>query len=669
MAPARVDLYRDAMFFVRKIGTVLRGKATPLQVMMAAVLGSLLGFVPGFFLPGDLGGGFMQAPGLILVLLCVVLVVNANLAMFGLATLIAKLVSLPLLPVSYALGRFLLDGPLQGLYRFLVNAKVTAWFGLEYYATAGGVLLGLVFGVLAGIGFNRTIHSIRTRMASVEENSAGYQKYASKWWVRMFAWILLGKGKGKQSWKDLAEQRKVGMPVRITGIAIVAVFIASLVVFQQWFSTPILTQNVRRGLEAVNGATVDVERASVEFGSGTMTIKGLAIADSKNLQKDLLAADELIATIDTGKLLQRRFEIAEIRSTSARGGTPRQTPGVLLPKPEEPAPPPPPAGTKTVEDWLKDFEVYKQRFEQARDWIEVLTGGDEEPGTDKTPEQREAEQEADRKEQEAVVGITGVRANHLFDAAPRVLIRKIDIEGIGYSIDGAADKLDLRMRNVSDQPTVVVEPMSVQITSQSGKLENVKLSRKTAANPRVGFDFAMRRLAIDEIFGKLKIDGAPPLRGGTMDITTSGSLGQSRGQAMTLDLPLQVTMKDTTFALAGAKETKVDSLVLPVGLRGPVTSPSVSLDDKALQDALLAAGQKELANFVQGQAGKLLGGLPGDLTGVVDPTKSPTEIADEAKKKADAEAKRLEEEAKKKALEEAKKKLPGLKGILPGGGE
>ena len=32
----------------RKIGKLIRGKATPTQLMLACVLGSMLGFVPGF---------------------------------------------------------------------------------------------------------------------------------------------------------------------------------------------------------------------------------------------------------------------------------------------------------------------------------------------------------------------------------------------------------------------------------------------------------------------------------------------------------------------------------------------------------------------------------------------------------------------------------------------
>src|SRR5688572_8299077 len=253
------------MLFIRKIGSVLRGKATPLQVLLATILGGTLGFVPGFFLPGNLGGGFMQAPGLILVLMCCVLILNANLALFGLVTLVAKMLSLVLLPVSFAVGTWLLDGPLQGLYRGMINGKVTAWFGLEYYATAGGVLLGLVFGVLTGVLINKTLHALRTRLATLEESSDAFQKYSNKKWVRLLAWVFLGKGKGKQSWREIADKR-VGMPVRIVGIVLAAVFVASIWIFQQWFSTPILTSNVKHALQAINGATVDLEAATLDLG-------------------------------------------------------------------------------------------------------------------------------------------------------------------------------------------------------------------------------------------------------------------------------------------------------------------------------------------------------------------------------------------------------------------
>lgn len=666
------------MFLIRKIASVLRGKATPLQVLLATVFGGLLGFVPGFFLPGDLGGGFRQAPGLLLVLMSCVMVLNANLAVFGLTTLVAKLISLFTLPVAYAIGTFLIDS-MPGVFRGLVNGKVTAWFGLEHYATTGGLVLGLVFGGLSGVLLNRLIRAIRTKMANVEENSEKYQQFAKKRWVRLLTWVFLGKGKGKQSWQDLAESQKRGLPIRITGVLLVGVLCASLYVFQQWFSTPILTRNLQAGLEAVNGATVDVGAARLDMGNGELKIEKLALADSKSLDRDLLAADELTARIDTGELLRRRFVIDELKSNSARAGTKRERAGALIPKKDVPPPePPPPAGSKTVEDYLKDYEVWKQRFDQAREWFDKIAGGDGTPPAQKSPEEIKQE----RAEQAKELGLAKVAAEHLLEGSPRVLIRKVSIQGIAYSYGGQAEKLDLDGQNLSTDSSLVAGQPLLGVKSQSDSMmfRLAGRSKDVAAN---GFAFALKQVPVDSVFGKLKLQGAAPVRGGTMDISSSGTFEDKKGQPMSIDLPLQVAMKDTTFALAGAKETKVESLMLPVGLRGSFSRPVVSLDDQALQDALVKAGKAELANFVQGQAGKLLGNLPAGvqnvlpkgLEGVVDPNKSAAEMAaaakqkleDEAKAKLEAEKKKAEEELKKKAAEEAKKLLPGgLPGLLPG---
>jgi len=125
----------------RKIGGLLRGKATPFQLMAACILGALLGFAPS---P-------LQAPALYVLLVAVLLVVNANLGLALLTAGLARLLSFVAVPVSFEVGRFLLDGPTSGLAQSIVNAPILAWCGLEYYAVAGGQLIGLVVGILAAV--------------------------------------------------------------------------------------------------------------------------------------------------------------------------------------------------------------------------------------------------------------------------------------------------------------------------------------------------------------------------------------------------------------------------------------------------------------------------------------------------------------------------------------
>lgn len=665
---------------MRKIGAVLRGKATPLQVMLATVLGGLLGFVPGFFLPQDLGGGFAQAPGLILLLLCSVLVANANLAVFGVTLLVSKLLSLVLLPVSYQVGVWLLDGPLAGLFEALIHTKVTAWFGLEYYATTGGLVLGLLVGVVLGVLLNKAMRAIRSKMADVEESSERYQKYASKWWVRLITWLFLGKGKGKKtSWRELSERQKLGLPVRVVGVALSVVLVGGAWGLQSYFSTPLLTSGLRGGLEAVNGATVDVERASLGLGSGELRVQGLAMADLQDLSKDVFAADALVATIDTGELLRRRLVIDELTAQNARTGSVRGEPGVALPgaapehapAPEEGAPP-------TLEDYVEEFEVWRQRLAQWREWLEAFSGGGDEEAGDPEAEPTPEEKQQQRTAQEPN-GLAMVVAQHLLRDAPRIVIRKVTIEGLGFSIDGQQDKLDIDLRNLSDAPSLLAEVAAAKFRVQSDWLD-LQLNGPAAGGEQVvGVSLAIKDVSVDALFSKLRIDGKPPVSGGTLEFGASGSVG-GLGDGATIELPLQVKMKGATFAFSGLQPTKVDELLLPVGLSGSLTSPSVSFDGKVFQQALLDAGQQQLANFVQGHAAELFGGaVPLDLTQspdkIVDEAKQ--QLAEEAKKAQDEAKQKLEEEAKKaaeKAAESARKKLleknlpGGLKGLLPGGG-
>ena len=244
-----------------------------------------------------------------------------------------------------------------------------------------------------------------------------------------------------------------------------------------------------------------------------------------------------------------------------------------------------------------------------------------------------------------------------------MLIKKVDLEGVGFSIGGEADLLDVRLRNVSDAPSLVADVLSVSVQARSDKLA-LRLTGPVAGADRPGLDFSYKPVPVGRVFVQLPVHGRPPAGGGTIDLTAQGAL-TGLGDVLAIDLPLAVQLRDTTFALAGAKPTEVPSLALPIGLSGPLTRPAVAFDDTTLQRALLDAGQRELAAFVQSQAGNLLGGeLPVDLT------RPPGEIVDEAARKLEAEKQRLEEEAKQRAAEEAKKLLPGgLKGLLPGGGE
>lgn len=657
------------MFLIRKIGGIVRGAATLPQIVAACVLGAMLGFVPGFFLPGDVGGGFMQAPGTILTLVALVLVIDANLAVFGLALLVAKLVSFLLLPVSFEVGRLLLEGPTEPLFRWLVNAPVFAWFGLERYATTGGLLVGAVFGAIAGLLLWKALHSLRTKMAAVEVGSERYQKLASKRSVKLLTWVFLGGGRGKKTWGEIAASDRRGKGVRLAGLAAVAVLGAGVWLAQGWLASGWLEQQARVGLLAWNGATVDLAGVELDVAGGRVACHGLAMADADRLDEDAFRARSLELDVATTELLAGRVVVQRLVSGEAESGVRRDTPGVRI-EPVEPPPAPPAGPGRTIDEYLKDAKVWKERLQTAAEWLERLGGGeDDASGTPETPAERE-----ERIEFEAeTLGLANVVARHLIGEHPAVTVRELAFDGMRFGALGD-DLVDVTGSNLSSHPGRATEVAVLSAKARSGRFA-VELRYDPAQPGRALVDVKVSGVPVDALAASLK---DAPIRGGTIDLALAGAVGIGKDAGPTLELPLVATLHGTTMTVGG-KQASLDGVAIPLGLSGPLAGPRILVDGEQIADVLVAAGRQELANEVRSRADALLGdSVPGAgaaLAGLVDGTKTPEQLAAEAKAAAEAEAKRLadeakrkaEEAAKQKAAEELEKRLPGgLGGILGG---
>lgn len=576
----------------RKIGKLFRGKTTPYQVIAACALGSMMGFVPGF----------TQGPGLMLTLLLLLVVLNANLFLAAMVGALAKLASLALLPVSYMAGRALLDGPTRPFFEWIINTPGLALFGFEHYATTGGVVVGLLFGVVVGLLIVRLVRSVRARMASLEENSEAFRVYSNKGWVRALSWVFLGPGHGKQSYAELM-QKKIGKPVRPIGVAFAALFVALVFVLLGFLREPIVTSALRRGLERVNGATVDLRSASLSLREGRMTVEGLAMADPNALETDIFRAAKIELAVSTSDLLRKRIAIDRVVVSEATSGERRAVRGVRVGPPPPPAEPPPAhEGEKTLDDYLADAQRWKSRLGQARRWVEAVSGGEDAAGepTRETLRERLAREAAAK-------GYARVVASHLIEGAPTLLVRELIAEGVRVSqLEGEA--LDVRAENLSTNPRLVDGPPRVEVASRSGKIEAlVALGAASAQRGANDVRFAVKGLDVDKAAANLRVAGQKPIRGGTMTLSARGGW-----DAGAIDLPLRVELIDSTIAIPGKGEAIVKHFELLIALRGPIDNPRIGIDDKQLADALIKAGAREMAGRVTEEAEKRLGGRTGE---------------------------------------------------------
>ena len=151
-----------------------------------------LGFMPGF----------KQAPGLIVVLLLLV-ILNANLFLAAVIGGVCKLLSLAL--PHFLCGRFLLDGPTQGLFRWAINAPGLALYGATITTTGG--LLGIVVGLPAGFGSSALVNGYRPKMVALEEGSENAPVLVEM--GEGFDLHLYRRQQGKESYQELLET-KVG---------------------------------------------------------------------------------------------------------------------------------------------------------------------------------------------------------------------------------------------------------------------------------------------------------------------------------------------------------------------------------------------------------------------------------------------------------------------------
>jgi uncharacterized protein (TIGR03546 family) len=604
---------------IRKLGSILRGAATPFQLMSACLLGGLLGFAPGF----------IQAPALYALLVAGLLILNATLGVALLVAALGRILSLLVLPVSFEVGRFLLDGPASGLARAAVNAPVLAWCGLEYYAVAGGQVLGLFFGLVLGLLVTRIVGSFRRRMAAAQGNPSRMREIAAKPWAGAAMWLFFGKT-GKASWEQKLA-RKVGNPVRIWGTVLVALAVAGAWFAHRDLAGPMARKAVQSGLEAANGATADVGSVLIDLAAGRFEMGGLALADANALERDILRSSRLEADIVQTDLLRKRVHLARLALSDAQSGVPRETPGELTERPPEPEPDAgagrPDLSDYSLEQVLKDVETWKARLAQARRWMERLAASRSKgaPGDEGYQERLE------RAAREG--GWLSVRANHLIEDTPAFRVSELLVEGLQATwLPGQV--LDVRGRDLSTNPALVDEPPSLEVASRDGSIHfEIDLAPASRSGGAGAIRMSWKGLSVDEAMAQLQLPGRAPLSGGTLDLDLDGAWSQ--GQVGEIDLPLRATFRNTLVAIEGLEPQKVDQLVVPIGLKGPIDAPGIQFDAGVFADALSKAGKDELARRLRGKLEEELGDDVGkkleDKLGV----KLPGDLGSEAQKKAE----------------------------------
>ena len=111
---------------------------------------------------------------------------------------------------------------------------------------------------------------------------------------------------------------------------VVASLIALLTIgVWQWAKSDLKTA-LTPVLERANGATIDVDDLSLNLWTGTLDVRGLALADPSDLSVNSFAATELRISVSSLALLSKHIVVNEVSTTDATYGMIRETPGHLV---------------------------------------------------------------------------------------------------------------------------------------------------------------------------------------------------------------------------------------------------------------------------------------------------------------------------------------------------
>jgi hypothetical protein len=448
-------------------------------------------------------------------------------------------------------------------------------------------------------------------MASLEEGSEKFVAFTSRKPVKLLTWLFVG-GKAKKSYAELLE-KKVGNPIRVIGAVFAVIVVAFVVVLSMFAAEPVATVVMKSGLEKANGATVDVDKVELDLGGGKLRVEGLAMADANNLETDLLRASALEADLSSNDLLRKRIAFDRIELSNASTGKERASRGELIGDKPTPSKPPEekPQDAKTIDDYIEQAEQWKSRLAQAREWLDRVGSSNPEAkeppaGPDGEPGEPEEERESlgERLAREIrLKGYNRVRADHLVDGAPMVLVRELVIDGMVVAAR-EGESFDISAMNLSTQPWLTEGAPSVSVESSTGDLALALTLGRAAKTPTdAPIMFKMNNISADKIAAALKTP-EPLLVGGTVDLLLDGNMAPSGGA--TIDLPLNVTIRNTKLTIPGAGATDIDELMIPIALKGPIDNPAISISDQVVQDALVAAGKAKLVEELEGEVGKVL---------------------------------------------------------------
>lgn len=585
-----------------KLMSIIFSQSTPIQLLLVSILGFVFGFIPGF--------GY--APFLFILVIFLVLTLRVSIGLFVLIAMIAKLLSYPLEGVSFTLGRWLLDGFAQPIFKAAVNTPVLAYAGFDYYLVTGGFVIALILGVIFGAFIGKSYKRFINKMASLQAGSEIYQKITGKLTTKIASKIVFGKNISKVDWQKI-QARKFRQPIRIWGTLIVIILVVAVAFSPKILETALVSNIIKQQLTKANGATVDYDSLKLSLSDANLEINGLGAADPSNLNKDRFYAKNISASVDVSGLLTKRIALKNVvvegvsldrqRDTTAKlySDNPNEA-NTSITKAE---------GAKIAKqqaiDSIKamggniqqvDIQKIANNAEKTADVAKGIKQGVEflsnfkSSASDKTS----AEVANEVKQEAKVYGYANVKNESLQDKAPSFAIQNMAINN--YENSGTI--YNANITNLSTNPALLAKATTIDVKSINNNdvTVNVVISNQPNVDNTVKFD--LQDVAGNAMKG-LTIQGVG-LEAENLNISGNGTWQFNDVNNVNFTIPLTLTLQNVGVNFNNIKQ-KISNLTLKAVISGNLDNVGFGIDTSFIKDVLNIKNVQETAKQIAKQTG------------------------------------------------------------------
>lgn len=578
---------------IRKIGKILRGGAGWKEIFLGTLCGVLIGFNPGFSLT------------LVLAIL-ITLLLNANTSFAALGAALGRLLSLLLAPLSFHTGYFIIHNMgLEGVFRTLSNAPVTALMDLNVYALVGSLPYALLIGTAAGAALGTAVIRIRRKMLEADRHEI-IGKAVGNRVSRLL--LRLAFGKSKLTLDD--EVPKTAPLFRKSGIILVAIVLAVGLLLELL----LLDMMVRRGLEssiaAVTGAEVNIEKAHLSVAGGRLEIEKLQITDPDKPTHDLIRLESLVLDTSMRDLLRRSYVVDLMAGHTLQQDVPRTRPGQVYARAPEAEPEPDStAPGRSLDDYLARAETWRTYGRRLQEYLARRGENIRAAEKGEAPAPSKAAAAADAR----ALGYLRAAAD-LVAERPAWTVHRMEIRDAELGRKRPACLIT--GSELSSHPELNGKPTVLEITPEGATHPELKLVlRFDHPGAPHGLTADIANIALD---GMVQTGEAFPIdvREGTADFRTDGTFS-----ADSLDLPFTLVVRNlkarvekgqTVLGMDAETATEVFSSIETLDiegiLSGAVDAPRVQIDYEKLsagiREALIAAGKKALADRADAEIDK-----------------------------------------------------------------